>query len=463
MGRGHRQGSLALGSRQEKSDRALKKGEHFTKGTPNVWGTITGDPKNDMIYIGTGNATPDYSDPKRRPFDDEYSGSIIALNAKTGHEKWHFQEAHTDTWDFDIPIGPTLVRWPNGHGGYTPALVSTDKQGEIYVLNRKTGKPIKKVVEKKAPSPPKDSPVYKKYKLSKTQPHSADEPQAMPMHLTASDMWGATPFDQMWCRVRYNRLYYKGAFTPPTLQGSIMYPTFDGVTDWYGASYNPDGTMNIVANFLPFVGTLVPRKQSIRLMNTGRWSGQLPAPPYQGPPFVNGPNLTPQYGLPYAIHLHPFLSPIDMPCNAPPWSTLNQVDLAKGKVKWTTPFGNSRHNAPFGFKQFLPMATSVPELGGSVMTAGGLAFISGTTDDMLRAYDIKTGQVVWSTELPAGGQANPTVYKGADGREYVVITAGGHQPLGTIRGDYTIAFALPRKVVAKAKSNGGSHAKAKQN
>lgn len=421
----------------------LAEGDIFTPSTPNVWGRITGDPKNDQIFIGTGNATPDYTNSNRRPFDNEYSGSIVALNAKTGQERWHFQEAHTDTWDFDIPIGPTLVQWPNGHGGHMPALVSTNKQGEIFVLNRKTGEPIKKVVEKKAPSAPKDSSVYKEYKLSKTQPHSVEEPEAMPMDLKATDMWGATPFDQMWCRVRYNQAYYKGPFTPPTQQGSIMYPTFDGVTDWYGASYNPDGGMNIVANYLPFIGTLVPRERAINVMDVARWNGQFPVPPYLGAPFENTLALTPQYGLPYAIDLHPFLSPANIPCNAPPWSTLNQVDLANGKIKWTTPLGNSRHNAPFGLKQFLPLPSSVPELGGSAMTAGGLAFIAGTTDNLLRAYDTKTGKVLWSAELPAGGQANPAIYE-ANGRQFVVITAGGHQPLGTMRGDYTVAFALPK-------------------
>lgn len=216
-----------------------------------------------------------------------------------------------------------------------------------------------------------------------------------------------------------------------------MYPTFDGVTDWYGASYNPDGTMNVVANYLPFIGKLVPRDDAMHPPAIKQWNGKFPPPQGYG-----GGVWKPQYGLPYAIHLHPFLGPAHMPCNAPPWATLNQVDLASSKIKWTTPLGNSRHTAPFNLKQNLPLPSSVPNLAGGVMTAGGVTFIAGTADDKLRAYDTQTGKVLWSTYLPAGGQANPAIYK-VSGREYVVITAGGHQPLGTKRGDYTVAFALP--------------------
>ncbi|HET7314550.1 membrane-bound PQQ-dependent dehydrogenase, glucose/quinate/shikimate family [Salinisphaera sp.] len=424
----------------------LKPGEHYTKATPNVWGRITGDPANDMIYIPTGNATPDYYAKERPAYSMEYSGSVVALNARTGHEKWHFQEAHTDIWDFDLPVGPTLVNWPDGHGGHIPALVSTTKQGEIFVLNRKTGKPIMPVKELPAPTGPKGS-VYDGDWLSDTQPHSVAEPQLVSEKLSAKDMWGATPFDQMWCRVRFNELYYKGYATPPTVQGSLMYPTFDGATDWYGASYSPNGTMNIVNNHLPFVGTLIPRKHAHHPPAIKNWNGKWPPP--RG--FGGGP-FKPMYGLPYAIHLHPFLSPIQMPCNQPPWAKLMQVDLASGKVLWSTPLGNSRHTAPFGYKQFIPLPTSVPELGSGIMTAGGVTFIAGTADDMLRAYNTQTGEVLWSTYLPAGGQANPAIYK-ANGREYVVITAGGHQPLGTIRGDYTIAFALPKSAIGD--KNGG--------
>ncbi|WP_353220347.1 membrane-bound PQQ-dependent dehydrogenase, glucose/quinate/shikimate family [Salinisphaera sp. S4-8] len=417
----------------------LAEGEIYTPSTPNVWGRISGDEDNDIVYLPTGNATPDYFGDKRRPFDDAYSGSIVALNAKTGEELWHFQEAHTDLWDFDIPIGPSLVQWPDRHGGHTPALVSTNKRGQVFVLNRLTGEPIKRVVEQPVPGGPEDG-VYDKGWLSKTQPYSPDEPQFPKRDLRATDMWGATPFDQMWCRVRFQQSYYKGDFTPPTRQGSIMFPTFDGTSDWYGASFSPDGEMNIVANYLPFIGTLIPRDEADHPPAIQRWDGKGMPPDGYG-----GGTWKPQYGLAYAIHLHPFLSPIKMPCNAPPWATINQIDLASGKTKWRAPLGNSRHTGPFNFKQNLPLPSSVPDLGGGVMTAGGLTFIAGTADNMLRAYDTQTGKVLWSTYLPAGGQANPSIYRGADGREYVVITAGGHQPLGTYRGDYTIAFALPDK------------------
>ena len=429
----------------------LAPGETYTHATPNVWGRITGDPQNHIIYLPTGNATPDYYGNHRPTYSNKYSGAIVALNSQTGKELWHFQEAHTDLWDFDLPVGPTLVQWPDGHGGQLPALVSTNKQGQIFVLNRITGQPIKPVRELPAPKGPPGA-VANRW-ISATQPHSTGEPQFTPRVIKATDMWGGTPFDQMWCRAKFQQAYYKGPFTPPTAQGSLMYPTFDGVTDWYGASYGTNGQMNIVANYLPFIGTLIPRDKADHPPGIKPWNGKGAPPKGFG-----GGAWKPQYGLPYAIHLHPFLSPIKMPCNAPPWATLNQVDLASGKILWSTPLGNSRHTAPFNIKQNLPLPSSVPELGSGIMTAGGVTFIAGTADNKLRAYDTKTGKVLWSTYLPAGGQANPAIYTGTDGREYVVITAGGHQPLGTMVGDYTIAFALPKDAAAKPPSKSSATA-----
>lgn len=421
----------------------LGPGEHYTRYTPNVWGTVTGDPKNGIIYLPLGNATPDYYGKNRRPFDMEYSGSIVALNVDNGHELWHFQEAHTDVWDYDMPIGPSLVQWPNGNDGYTPALVSTNKRGQLFVLNRLTGEPIMPVEEKPVPTGP-DNGVLTDW-MSKTQPFSPEMPQFTPAKLQATDMWGVTPFDQMWCRAKYQQAYYPDNNAPPTRQGTLMYPTFDGVTDWYGASFSPDGQLNIVANYLPFIGKLVPRKASIGKGLIQQWDGQGVPPLWKG----TGP-WKPQYGLPYAIKLHPFMSPIEVPCNAPPWATLNQVNLAQHKIEWSTLLGDARHTAPFGLKHNLPLPSSAPSLGSGVQTAGGVTFIAGTADNVLRAYDTDTGQVVWSTELPAGAQATPAIYSGDNGREYIVLTVGGHSPLGTKRGDYTIAWALPQSVANQA-------------
>lgn len=415
----------------------LTAGEIFTPYTPNAWGPITGDPDAHMIYVPLGNATPDYYGKNRRPFDMKYSGSIVALNTDTGKEVWHFQESHTDVWDYDIPTGPAVINWSDGHGGSIPAVLSTNKRGQLFVLNRMTGKPILPVVEQPSPQGPKDSVMHDW--ISKTQPISPAIHQFTPARLHASDMWGATPFDQMWCRAKFNQLVYEGNATPPTLQGSLMYPTFDGVTDWYGASVTPGGKLNIVSNYLPFVGKLIPRDEAAGKGLIKTWNGKGTPPIFRGQGSYN-----PQYGLPYAIKLHPFLSSIGAPCIQPPWAELAQVDLGSGKIEWIRNLGDTRHTGPWNTHWNIPLPTGIPSLGSGVVTASGVVFISGTADQMMRAFDEHTGKLLWSYELPAGAQATPSVYKGADGREYVVITAAGHQPLKTKLGDYTIAFALPK-------------------
>ncbi|ARS52580.1 PQQ-binding-like beta-propeller repeat protein [Kushneria konosiri] len=403
---------------------------------------MTGDPKLGIVYAPTGNATPDYWGKNRRPFDEKYSGAVVALDIGDGHEHWHFQQAHTDVWDYDLPIAPSLIEWPDknagGETGTRPALVMTNKRGQLFVLDRQTGEPLITVEEKPVDTGPESSSL--KDWQSPTQPYATSMPATTPPKLKETDMWGATPFDQMWCRIRFNELYYGGDATPPTEQGSLMYPTFDGVTDWYGAALTPDGHMSLVSNYLPFVGTLIPRADADKRLGKA-WDGKGTPPLFQG----EG-SLKPQYGLPYAIDLHPFLSPIKAPCNAPPWATLSRVNLAKHRIEWTVPLGDTRKTAPFGFKHDLPLPTGIFSLGSGVNTKGGVVFITGTADQVLRAFDQQSGEELWSVELPAGAQSTPSVYRGKDGREYVVVTAGGHQPMGTQYGDYTIAWALPERV-----------------
>lgn len=415
----------------------LKPGQIYTPYTPNAWGNITGDPQLGMIYVPLGNATPDYYGKFRRPFDYKWSGSVVALNAKTGQMIWHFQQAYKDVFDYDLPVGPSLINWPNGHGGTIPALIQTSKRGVLFVLNRKTGQPLFPIKQKKMAHGPKGG-VMNNW-LSKTQPVQPAMPSFAPKRMNETDMWGLTPYDQIWCRAAFHFLYYDGNATPPSMQGSIMFPTFDGVTDWYGAAVDPAGKLVVISNYLPYVGTLIPRGQAAgKGGHTGIkvWTGKgFP------PKFFSA--YKPQYGLPYAVHMQPFISPIGAPCLEPPWATLSEVDLASRKVKWTIPLGDSRHDAPFGIKQNLPLPTGIFTLGGDVITKSGIVFVAGTADDFIRAFDESSGQLLWQHGLPAGGQATPAIYK-ANGREYIVITAAGHEDLGTFMGDYTIAFALPK-------------------
>jgi quinoprotein glucose dehydrogenase len=265
-------------------------------------------------------------------------------------------------------------------------------------------------------------------------------PSFAPKRLHEVNMWGLTPYDQIWCRAAYNKLYYNGPATVPSARGSLMYPTFDGVVDFYGAALDPNGKMIVAASYLPFVGRLIPRDQAAGKGHIKAWNGKGEPPMFKG----EG-SFAPQYGLAYAIDIHPFLSPIGAPCNEPPWGTLSEVDLASRKKRWTIPLGDSRHTAPFNIKQNLPLPTGIFTLGSGTITKSGIVFVAGTPDSFIRAFDEKTGQLLWQHGLPVPGISTPAIYTGRDGREYIVITAGGHEVIGTWLGDYTIAFALPKQ------------------
>jgi quinoprotein glucose dehydrogenase len=408
-------------------------GQQLTRGTPNAWGAYTADTQLGMVYLPIGNATPDYYGGKRRPFDEKVSSSVVAVDIETGAPRWVFQTVHHDRWDFDVPTGPSLVDLPAPGGGTVPALLQTTKRGELFLLNRETGKPIAEVQEKPVPqgAVPGDW-------SSPTQPFSTGMPSLAPKDLTEASMWGATPIDQMVCRIEFRQAYYKGQFTPPQLdRDTIVYPAFDGVIDWQGASIDPVHKLLVAnANYIPFRISLAPRGPAERKGLVQPWQGQGNEPPVKG-------GLAPQYGTPYVGKVHPWLNPLGVPCNSPPWGTLTAIDLTTRKVVWQHPIGTTRDAGPFGIHYNLPLPTGIFNIGGNMVTAGGLVFIGATADDYLRAVDERTGKVVWKARLPAGGQANPMSYE-VGGRQYVVIAAGGHAGLGTRSGDYVMAYALPR-------------------
>jgi quinoprotein glucose dehydrogenase len=243
-------------------------------------------------------------------------------------------------------------------------------------------------------------------------------------------MWGATMFDQLYCRIAFQRLRYAGRFTPPSERGSLIYPGNFGVFNWGGIAVDPQRQVAFATPaYLAFVSKLVPRpdEKSLIVQTDGPPEGALPA---------LGENL----GAPYAVVLKPFTSPLGIPCQAPPWGYVAGVDLASGKIAWMHRNGTVRDLAPVP----LPFKMGVPSLGGPMMTAGGVAFLSGTLDNYLRAYDVTSGKQLWEARLPAGGQATPMTYLGDDGRQYVLVAAGGHGSLGTKAGDYVLAYALPK-------------------
>lgn len=406
--------------------------DQLTRGTPNAWGVYTADPDLGMVYLPMGNATPDYFGGHRRPFDEKYSSSTVALDIRTGEPKWVYQNTHHDLWDMDVPVGPSLVDLPGQNGGASiPALVQTTKRGEFFVLDRRTGKPVTDVEEKPVPqgAVPGDW-------TSPTQPYSTGMPSLTPADLKEEHLWGATPFDQLMCRIEFRKAVYKGQFTPPQLKDTIVYPAFDGVIDWHGASIDPYNKLIIAnANYIPFIISLAPRGPAEAKGLVKPWDGTGNEPKVGG-------GLAPQYGTPYVGKVHPWLNPLGVPCNPPPWGTIAAIDLVTHKLVWEHPLGTTRDTGPFGTHVNAPLPTGIFNIGGNMTTRGGLVFIGATADNYLRAIDERTGRELWKARLPAGGQANPMSYS-VNGKQYVVIAAGGHSGLGTTSGDYVVAYTLP--------------------
>ncbi|RYY54925.1 MAG: membrane-bound PQQ-dependent dehydrogenase, glucose/quinate/shikimate family, partial [Comamonadaceae bacterium] len=345
---------------------------------------------------------------KRTPAVEKYSSSIVALDLQTGEVRWNFQTVHHDLWDYDVPSQPTLLDLRVG-GATVPVLVQPTKQGELFVLDRRTGQPVVPVTEESAPQGAAEGD-----RTAPTQPRSALSFDPEP--LTGAHMWGATVFDQLYCRVAFHRLRYEGRFTPPSVQGSLVYPGNFGVFNWGSIAVDPvRGWAFTTPAYLAFTSKLVPRPDDKTLMvqDGGRPEGSLPA-------------LNENFGAPFASTMKPFVSPFGIPCQQPPWGMVAGADLASGRIVWQHRNGTVRDLAPVA----LPFRMGVPSLGGPVLTAGGVAFLSGTLDYYLRAYDAATGDELWRARLPAGGQATPMTYE-AEGRQIVVINAGGHDFMET--------------------------------
>ncbi|MEC8429044.1 MAG: PQQ-binding-like beta-propeller repeat protein, partial [Pseudomonadota bacterium] len=405
-----------------------KEGQTYTPGTPNVWSIMSYDAERDLIFAPLGNASPDYYGGARREFDDEWSSSVVALDGATGEPRWKYQTVHHDVWDYDLPAQPVMVDINRaGDAEPVPALAVPTKTGDIFLLDRRNGERVYPRPEALAPQDPEQGEY-----LSPTQPVSA-LPNFHP-YRHEKDMWGLTPLDQLACRVEYKMMRYEGMYTPPTTGGTLIAPGNFGGFNWGSVSVDADNGLLVAAPMLLAhrLMLVTPKRVSeagplaAKLLGSAHPMVRMdPSAPVVEPsePDPNDPydhNRIRYYGLPF-----PFMSRLgtQVPCFEPPWSRIAVIDLSTRELLWSRPLGSMNESGPFGIRSGLPFDVGVAVRAGTLTTRGGLIFISSTMDRRVRAYDLISGEMLWSQALPGNGQATPMTYQSAQtGKQYVIVT-----------------------------------------
>lgn len=393
-------------------------------GAVNVWAALSVDEENGLVFVPSSSPSPDFYGAYRRG-DNRYGNSLLALRVSDGSLAWHYQFVHHDLWDYDLPAQAILTDYLVD-GRKVPAVIQLTKQGMVFIFNRLTGEPLVPIEERPVPA---DSNVPGE-QPSKTQPFSSF-PTLVRHSVEPEDIWGLTPIDRWFCKRSYEEIDDQGIYTPPALgKQSMHFPSEGGGSNWGGAALTPQGLM--LVNVLDVAQTLeLTEQDSLSAANSEMSSKD----------YMSG-QFWPIYGTDYAFRKRPWFSPLGLPCISPPWNKLVAVDVQRQKIVWEVPLG-SVHDMlpvplPFDINGF-----GVPGIGAGVATAGGLFFMAGTSDRTIRAFDLATGEVLWSMRLPVDAMSGISSIE-VDGRQYIVTTAGGHQQLGRETGDYIIAFALPK-------------------
>jgi quinoprotein glucose dehydrogenase len=378
-----------------------------TTGGANVWAPMSGDDLRDLVFLPTSSAAPDHYGGDR-PGRNDLANSIVAVQASSGEVRWWYQLVHHDLWDYDVAAQPILIELRRGQT-VVPAVVVGTKTGSVFVFHRETGEPLFDIEERSVP--PSDVPGEEAWP---TQPFSVGLPSLHGNRLSADSAFGTTPVEREYCRGLLASLRNEGLFTPPALEGTLQWPGLLGGINWDSMAWDPDRQILVTSlRRMGMMVRLVPQDEDGTAGARDR--------------------------APYDVVRTSLVSPSGTPCTPPPWGVITALDLMDGTIRWTRPLGT------------VPWLRHHPEsetwgsvvFGGPLVTGGGLVFVAATQDDMFRALDVESGEVLWEHQLPAGGQSVPMTYR-VGGTQYVVIAAGGRSGIGS-PGDWIVAFALPRR------------------